>query len=374
MTTAGRSCGASSTRAPSGRVDADIDAEQAWTKTRGAGITVGVVDTGVDASHADLTGRVTTGYNAVNGGTDTTDAAGHGTHVAGIIGANADNGIGVAGVAPDATVLPIKVFSGANAYESDIADGFAYAGSHGIPVVNASLGGYGTSAVINGAMATYTNTLFVIAAGNNGTDNDVQPVTPCVSSLANVLCVGASTISDTKASFSNYGSSTVDLFAPGQAILSTYLTSTYQYLDGTSMASPYVAGAAALVAAQLGLRGSALAERIKATVDHPAARTASASPAGASTRPAPSALRPMHRPSRWSWPRRPAARARRHDVHPRGRPRRLPRLQRDDRRLRHERDGADDHRRRARAARTTSSSWPATPRGRTRPRRRSSAR
>ena len=255
----------------SGRVDADIDAEQAWTKTRGAGITVGVVDTGVQASHTDLAGRVTAGYNAVNGGTDTTDAAGHGTHVAGIIGANADNGIGVAGVAPDATVLPIKVFSGATAYESDIADGFAYAGSHGIPVVNASLGGYGTSAVINNAMATYPNTLYVVAAGNNGTDNDVQPVTPCVSSLANVLCVGASTISDTKAWFSNYGASTVDLFAPGQAIFSTYPTSTYQYLDGTSMASPYVAGTAALVAAQLGLRGSALAERIKATVDHPTA-------------------------------------------------------------------------------------------------------
>ncbi len=254
-----------------GRVDADIDVEQAWTQTRGAGITVAVVDTGVQASHTDLSGRVTTGYNAVNGGTDTTDAAGHGTHVAGIIGATADNGVGVAGVAPAATVLPIKVFSGATAYESDIADGFAYAGSHGIPVVNASLGGNGTSTVIDSAMAAYPDTLYVIAAGNSGTDNDVQPVTPCVTSLANVLCVGASTMGDTKASFSNFGASTVDLFAPGQAILSTYPSSTYQSLEGTSMASPYVAGTAALVAAHLGLRGSALAERIKATVDHPAA-------------------------------------------------------------------------------------------------------
>ena len=258
-----------------GRVDADIDAEQAWTKTRGAGITVGVVDTGVQAAHEDLAGRVATGFNTVNNSTSTGDTAGHGTHVAGIIGASANNGAGVAGIAPEATILPIKVFTDGedDAYISDIAEAFAYAGQHNIPVVNASLGGYGSSITIDNAMATYPNTLYVIAAGNNGTNNDAYPVSPCVSNLANELCVGASTINDVKASFSNYGASTVDLFAPGQAIISTYPSPTYKYLDGTSMASPYVAGTAALVASITPLRGAALANQIKATVDHPAALT-----------------------------------------------------------------------------------------------------
>ena len=120
-------------------------------------------------------------------------------------------------------------------------------------------------------MAASPNTLFVVAAGNSGTNNDLSPVTPCVTSLANVLCVGASTMDDVRAFFSNYGATTVDLFAPGQGIYSTYPTSTYAPLDGTSMASPYVAGTAALVADDLGLRGAALANQIKATVDHPAA-------------------------------------------------------------------------------------------------------
>jgi thermitase len=255
----------------SGRVDADIDAEQAWTRSTGAGITVGVVDTGVQAGHPDLGGRVATGLNTVTNTTDTSDTAGHGTHVAGIIGATASNGAGVVGIAPDATIRPIKVFTGATAYESDIAEGFTYAGQQGIPVVNASLGGSGTSATIESAMATSPNTLFVVAAGNSGTNNDLSPVTPCVTSLANVLCVGASTMDDARASFSNYGALTVDLFAPGQGIYSTYPTSTYAPLDGTSMASPYVAGTAALVASITTLRGAALANQIKATVDHPAA-------------------------------------------------------------------------------------------------------
>jgi subtilisin family serine protease len=255
----------------SGRVDADIDAEQAWTASTGAGITVGVVDTGVQANHPDLGGRVVTGLNTVTNTTDTTDGAGHGTHVAGIIGATAGNGVGVAGIAPDATIEPLKVFTGQYAYESDIAEAFAYAGQHGVQVVNASLGGYGaTSSAIVSAMTTYPNTLYVVAAGNNGTDNDRYPVSPCVNAVANELCVGASTIDDTKAWFSNYGASTVDLFAPGVGIASTYPGSGYQAMDGTSMATPYVAGTAALVASITSLRGAALAERLKASVDHPA--------------------------------------------------------------------------------------------------------
>ncbi len=257
----------------SGRVDADIDAEQAWTRSTGGGVTVGVVDTGVQATHPDLGGRVATGFNTVSNTTDTTDTTGHGTHVAGIIAATKDNGQGVAGVAPDATIVPLKVFAGQYAYDSDIAAAFAYAGQHGMQVVNASLGGYGsTSPAITTAMTTYPDTLYVVAAGNYGTDNDATPVAPCVSSAANELCVGASTIDDTKASFSDYGAATVDLFAPGVGIASTYPTSPYYAtMSGTSMATPYVTGTAALVASITSLRGAALADQIKATVDHPAA-------------------------------------------------------------------------------------------------------
>jgi thermitase len=263
-----------------GRVDADIDVEQAWTRTRGAGITVGVVDTGVQSGHPDFGGRVATGFNTVDNSTDTTDSAadaygdstGHGTHVAGIIAASADNGIGVAGVAPSATILPLKVFSGSGAYDSDIAEAFVYAGQHGVQVVNASLGRSGSaSPAITTAMSTYPDTLYVVAAGNAGTNNDADPVEPCVTSAANQLCVGASTINDTRASFSNYGPTTVDLFAPGLGIMSTSPTSGYVSESGTSMASPYVAGTAALVASITPLRGAALANQIKATVDRPAA-------------------------------------------------------------------------------------------------------
>ncbi len=303
----------------------------------------------MQSAHADLGGRVATGFNTVTNTTDTSDTAGHGTHVAGIIAASANNGAGVAGIAPDATIRPIKVFTGATAYESDIAEGFTYAGQQGIPIVNASLGGNGTSATIESAMATYPTTLFVVAAGNNGTNNDVQPVTPCVTSLANVLCVGASTMDDTKASFSNYGASTVDLFAPGESIASTYPSPAYKYLDGTSMASPYVAGTAALVASITPLRGAALANQIKATVDHPAAliglgvtggRLNAARAVGAATdAPTQPVIRAQPRQAR----QRHA-----HDVDPRGRHRELPRLRRVDRRLHHGRDLAHDHDRRPR--------------------------
>jgi hypothetical protein len=109
----------------------------------------------------------------------------------------------------------------------------------------------------------------VIAAGNDSLNNDLSPVRslPCVTSAANVLCVGATTNTDARATFSNYGTTTVDLFAPGNAIISTFPTGAYANLSGTSMAAPYVAGAAALVAEELGLRGAALAQRLKATVD-----------------------------------------------------------------------------------------------------------
>jgi thermitase len=251
------------------RVDADIDAEQAWTVTRGSGVTVAVVDTGVQADHPDLAGRLVAGYDFVNGDSDPADGYGHGTHVAGIIAADQGNGIGIAGVAPLAQIMPLKALADTgDGTMADVIEAFDYAPDHGAQVVNASLGADGgVSPALDAVFAAHPDTLYVVAAGNAGRDNDVDPTTPCVSTAPNVLCVGATDDTDARAGFSNYGASTVDLFAPGVDILSTYNDSWYWFMDGTSMATPYVAGAAALAFAATGKRGAQLAQQITSTVD-----------------------------------------------------------------------------------------------------------
>ncbi len=116
----------------------------------------------------------------------------------------------------------------------------------GLRVVNASLGGPGLDQTQLTAIQAHPNTLYVVAAGNSNVNNDVTPSGPCALPAANILCVGASDQNDNRASFSNYGAASVDVFAPGTAILSTYPSPSYAYLQGTSMASPNVAGVAAL--------------------------------------------------------------------------------------------------------------------------------
>jgi hypothetical protein len=152
-----------------------------------------------------------------------------------------------------------------------MTDAFDDAGAAGIPVVNASLGDDSPSSLaIKTAIAAHPNTLYVVAAGNSSQNVDVTPWTPCDAPYSNVLCVGASDDTDARADFSNYGMNGVDLFAPGVDIAST-VPSGYAYKSGTSMATPYTAGVAALVASVTSLRGAALAQRLKDTVDHPTA-------------------------------------------------------------------------------------------------------
>ena len=231
-----------------GTADADIDAPEAWAVTRGAGATVAVVDTGVELTHPDLVGQFWSNPGESGGGRETNgidddgngrvddwrgwdfvnndntiDTQGnfHGTHVAGTIAAATGNGVGVAGVAPDAKVLPVKIFGapGSTAPSSAIATAFDYAGSLGVDVVNASLGGMGTSQVITNAMNAHPNTLYVVSAGNDG--DNAASYFPCNSTAANVVCVGASTNVDEPADFSNVSATAVDLFAPGAYVLST---------------------------------------------------------------------------------------------------------------------------------------------------------
>jgi thermitase len=253
---------------PNGTPDADMDVPDAWALgVLGAGTRVAVVDSGVDVTHPDLAGQVDTtlsrGFvNGIDAGY--VDDNGHGTHVSGIVGALSGNSQGVSGIAPAGKLVELKALDpSGNGSDSDIAAAFAYAGQHGIPVVNASLGGPGASQVLTDSMAGYPNTLYVIAAGNDGVDNDTTDVWPCNAPAANVICVGASTQNDTVASFSDYGRETVDLFAPGEYIYSTWLGAGYQLDSGTSMASPAVAAEAALVHTAA---PSLTATQVKATI------------------------------------------------------------------------------------------------------------
>ena len=233
-----------------GIFDADSDVVEAWDQGfTGAGQTVAVVDTGI-ANHQDIDPlRVVEKRNFVTGESTTVDGDGHGTHVAGTIAATGDNGMGVAGVAPDAGIAALRALDDFGmGWDDDIAAAIDWAGAR-YRVVNLSLGGQQEAPAIRDAIGNHPNTLFVVAAGNDGRDNDVQPTYPCNIPEPNIVCVGASTNRDVPAAFSNHGDHSVDLFAPGEWIVSTTIPSpdAYFFLSGTSMAAPHVAAVAALL-------------------------------------------------------------------------------------------------------------------------------
>jgi thermitase len=250
----------------------DIHLLDAWSFSQGAGQTVAVVDSGIDLFHGDLAGQIAAGgRNFVQGAdpNNLSDPLQHGTHVSGTIAARAGNAIGVVGVAPAAKVLPLRVFSnGGVALDSWIAQAFDYAGDLGVRVVNASLGGDGGGLTLTNALGEHPNTLYVTAAGNDGDNLGTRNVLPCEAPRANVLCVGATDYDDERAPFSNYGRTSVDLFAPGVDILSTWPGGTYNFEDGTSMAAPHVSGEAALLLAAVpSLATQDLKDLIVTTVD-----------------------------------------------------------------------------------------------------------
>ena len=225
-----------------------VDTPNAWDITTGSrNVRVGIIDTGI-SSHADLNANLTNGWNFANNSVNTNDSDGHGTHVSGIIGAVGNNKVGVAGVAWDVTLVPLKIEEGGAI--SQTINAIAFAGSNNIPIINHSWWNYSNNYAYRQAIQNYPG-LYVCSAGNGSANIDNVPNFPASFNLPNMIVVGASRNNDQARSTSNFGAKAVHIFAPGEDILSTVPTSVnstgYQYRSGTSMATPYVAGVAALI-------------------------------------------------------------------------------------------------------------------------------
>ncbi|KIL41717.1 serine protease [Gordoniibacillus kamchatkensis] len=221
------------------------DTTTGWQVNKGdKSVTVAVVDTGVDLGHADLQGNLVSGYNVVNPNNAPVDDVGHGTHVAGIISALVNNGIGVAGMTWYNPVMPVKVLDASGSGSTyAVAQGVIWATDHGAKVINMSLGNYADAQFLHDAVKyAYDHDVVLIAASGN--DNTDRPGYPAA--YPEVFAVAASDSNNNKAPFSNYGDY-IDVAAPGVSIASTYMHNQYAALSGTSMASPHVTALAALI-------------------------------------------------------------------------------------------------------------------------------
>ena len=270
-----------------GTPDADIDAPEAWNTTTGSPDTVvGVIDEGIDITHPDLRDNIwnnsgevagnkiddddngyvddVNGYDFANNDATvydpdpiTGDGDEHGTHVAGTIAAVGNNGVGITGVNWDAQVAALKFLGPNGGTVSDAIEAINYAVAEGMDISNNSWGGGGRSQALEDAIRRADNAghIFIAAAGNGGSDgvgddNDATPQYPSSYGVPNVVAVAATDDTDRLASFSNFGASSVDLAAPGVGILSTLPGNSYGRYSGTSMATPHVAGVAALIKSQ----------------------------------------------------------------------------------------------------------------------------
>jgi subtilisin family serine protease len=231
-------------------------------------VTVAVADTRLDVHQPDLVDRLSTEPAGPDvPGCNASKPPDHGTAVAGVVAAEADNGIGIAGVAPNARILPVPALDDCGGGSLDtVLSAFDYAAAHGAQIVVAS---FSTDPLlpqdqkdaVRDAFSQYfaapehSDTLFVVAAGNEGNDDDLNPVYPCSSDAPNVVCVGRSNIDDSPDCMSNVGAQSVDLFAPGDRIWTTVWsdgsTARVAPLSGTSMSAPMVAGVAAMMIGQI---------------------------------------------------------------------------------------------------------------------------
>ena len=270
-----RTWGLRNTGQTGGTAGADIRADRAWDVTTGSSnVLVGVIDTGIDYSHPDLAANIYRnpgeiagngidddgngyvddihGWDFLNDDNDPFDDNGHGTHVAGTIGAVGNNAIGVAGVNWAVSLMPLKfIDAGGGGATADAVAAIDYATQMGADLTSNSWGGDGFSQTLLDAIraAGDAGGLFVASAGNNGRNTDQEPTYPADLDAANIISVAATDHDDHLASFSNFGTTSVDLAAPGVSVLSTLPGGGYGTFNGTSMAAPHVAGVAALMRA-----------------------------------------------------------------------------------------------------------------------------
>lgn len=289
---------------------ADVSAAEAWdVRTDATGVVVAVIDTGIRYTHEDLAANMWAnpgesgvdsrgrskrtngvdddangwiddvhGINTIADTGDPNDDFGHGSHVAGIIGAVGNNTVGVAGVAWRVRLMALKFLDASGVGSiSDAIVCLDYAATHGAKVINASWGSYDFhSLALRDTIAALADdgVILVAAAGNNGTDNDATPLYPASYDFGHVLAVAATDRADRRAPFSNFGRTSVDLAAPGNPVYSAWAGSNqdYRFWDGTSMAAPHVAGACALLIAQFpGDTYAGIIQRILTTTDPVAA-------------------------------------------------------------------------------------------------------
>jgi subtilisin family serine protease len=298
--------GMHNTGATGGTADADIDAVEAWEVSTGSkDVLVGVIDTGVDHSHPDIapnywrnpgeTGVDASGkdkstngvdddgngfvddfrgWDFANNDNDPMDDHAHGTHCAGVIGARGNDGVGVAGVNWNVSIVGIKFLTGSGSGTLENAvKSIEYGNKIGVSLTSNSWGGGGFSQTMLDAIkaANSKGILFVAAAGNDASNNDQTPSYPASYDVQNVISVAASDHKDQMASFSNSGVRTVHVAAPGVDIWSSVPGSKYQKMSGTSMATPHVAGLAALVKAAIpDATASQVRQRILGGVDRSA--------------------------------------------------------------------------------------------------------
>jgi hypothetical protein len=294
--------GLNNTGQSAGVAGADISAVSAWDVSTGSrSAVVGVIDTGVDYNHPDLAanmwsaptsftvtigGQTITcpqgshGFNAINNTCNPLDDNNHGTHVSGTIGAVGNNGQGVVGVNWIASIMGLKFLSATGSgntadaidcieFAVQAKQAFAGSGGANVRVLSNSWGGGGFSqALLDQINKANTNDmLFVAAAGNAGSNNDTTQNFPSNYNAPNVLAVASTTRTDARSSFSNFGATTVDLGAPGSSILSTVRNGGFSSFSGTSMATPHVSGAAALVLSECTLNTAALKANLMTNVD-----------------------------------------------------------------------------------------------------------
>ena len=241
-----------------------VHADAAWDVSQGGYGPVAVIDTGVDGSHPDMNGYVKQGYNFVNNSTDAKDDNGHGTHVAGIISGQTNNGSGIASIGFKGSILPVKVLDkdGSGSYGS-VASGIVYATDQGAKIINLSLGGSSYSQTLSDAVnyALKKGVIVVAAAGNNGNSASVYPA-----DLPGVVAVSATASDDSLASFSSYGKS-VYIGAPGVNIISTFTSGGYATMSGTSMAAPTVSGLLGLALSRSQVPSSTLLTYLRQSAD-----------------------------------------------------------------------------------------------------------